>query len=160
MPFGTLAHQIEKLASHFAGWHAKLKHWHAAWHVVTFISMLIHKNEKLVGFWHFDTQTHWHVNRSGTHARWHVNHAGTQARCHIDYVCTQVRDLVNSHYSKEHMSKECSVSKWQVGVCIFTSLQIFSSKLCKIFKHVYFSKLQVRAQSFSFRVRLPKKPRK
>ena len=30
-----LARQVEKLARHLACWHAKLKHWHAIWHVDT-----------------------------------------------------------------------------------------------------------------------------
>ena len=78
----------EKLARLLARWHAKLKHWHATWHVSTFIGTLARENEKLARFWHDDTQARWHVNHAGTQACWHVDHVGTQARV--------ARDLANS----------------------------------------------------------------
>ena len=42
---------FEKLARRLARSHAKLKHWHAAWH----FGMLARKNEKLARFWHIGT---------------------------------------------------------------------------------------------------------
>ena len=39
-PFGTLVRPVEKLASRLASWHTKLNHWHAVWHIGTFIGKL------------------------------------------------------------------------------------------------------------------------
>ena len=71
---------FEKLERSLTRWHAKLKHWHALWHVGTFFGMLTRKNENLARFWHVGTQARWHVNHASTQARWHVDHVSTQAR--------------------------------------------------------------------------------
>ena len=72
-----MARQVENVARYLARWHAKLKHWHAVWHIDTFIDTLARKNEKFARF-----------NHGGTQARWHVDHVGMQAR--------MARDLANS----------------------------------------------------------------
>ena len=41
---------FEKLVRVLARLHAKLKHWHAVWHVGRFIGKLARKNEKLIYF--------------------------------------------------------------------------------------------------------------
>ena len=46
---------FEKLARLLAGWHVKLKNWHAVWHVGMFIGTLARKNEKLARFLHVGT---------------------------------------------------------------------------------------------------------
>ena len=71
---------FKELARLLARWYTKLKHWHAVWHVGTFIGTLARKNEKLVLFWHVGTQAPRHVNHAYTQARWHVDHVGTQAQ--------------------------------------------------------------------------------
>ena len=74
MPFGTLACQVEKLASLLANWHAKLKQWHALEHIGMFIGLLAGKNVKLERFWHFGMQARWHVIHTGMQAHWHIDH--------------------------------------------------------------------------------------
>ena len=44
---------FENLACRLTHWHANLKHWHAVWHVDTFIGMLA----RLLAHWH----VYWHV---------------------------------------------------------------------------------------------------
>ena len=46
---------LENLTHHLAR-HAKLKHWHAVWHVGTFIEIFARKNEKFARFWQVGTQ--------------------------------------------------------------------------------------------------------
>ena len=79
---------FKKLARPLTRWHNKLKHWHATWHVATFLGTLARTNEKLARFWHMGMQARWHINHTSTQARWYVDHAGTQARCHVDHVGT------------------------------------------------------------------------
>ena len=79
-----------------ARWHAKLKNWHAVWHVGMFIGTLARENEKLARVRHVCTWESWHVNHADTLARWHKNHASTQGRWYVDHVGTHARDLANS----------------------------------------------------------------
>ena len=80
-----LVHEVEKLAPHLAWWHAKLKHWHAIWHIGMFIGTFPGKNEKMAHWnagtlagkpcWHATMLAHkpcWHASMLTCRPRWHA----------------------------------------------------------------------------------------
>ena len=109
---------FEKLARFLARWQAKLKHWHALWHVGTIFGTLAHKSDNLARFWHVCTQARWHVNHNGTQARWHLDHGGTH----------------DTRFSKllSNISRSKDNQSMKLGQLIeYIKKNIFLKKLCK-----------------------------
>ena len=81
---------FEELARLLVRWQAKLKNWHAVWHIGTPYRTLARWHIKMRCFHAFGTLARRHINHAGTQACWHVT---IHVRKRID---KRARDLANS----------------------------------------------------------------
>ena len=90
------------MAGRFTRWYAKLKHWHAVWHVGTYIGTLARWNVKMRSWHAFGTlscKPRRHASILARRPRWH---ADTQTRSNSYCSLTETHVLIATVSSNAH----------------------------------------------------------